>query len=170
MRWDLTTGKLRAYGGFNLEAINHKVKVNSMGEEAQEMNYPNIYVEISMAHTNNEYSIDKITRYNYKNYYFTLSNSSVANDYHNDWDHFEEAPFKYTYEPVVGIDNKYLFTADNYTSIYELYYFGYISGENQPWNGDENTKDKVSIWEPITKENWKSKNVYFKYDKIIGLD
>lgn len=170
MRWDLTTGKLRAYGGFNLEAINHKVKVNNMGEEAQEMNYPNIYVEISMTFTNDEYSINKVTRYNYKNYYFTLSNSSTVNDYHNDWDHFEEAPFKYAYEPVVGTDDKYLFTTDNYTSIYEIYYFGYISGENQPWNGDDNTKDKVSIWQPITKENWKSKNVYFKYDKIIGLD
>jgi len=35
MRWDLASGKLRAYGGFNLEAINHKVKVNSTGGDAE---------------------------------------------------------------------------------------------------------------------------------------
>lgn len=178
MRWDLISGKLRAYGGFNLEAINHRVKVNSKDGDAQETNYPNIYVEIDMSQTSNEYSISKITRYNYKNYYFTLIDENKKDDneneiitYYNDWDHFTEAPFNWTYSPVMDADQKdYLKTGKNYSTVFEIYYFGYINEKTDPWNGDMATLKDVILWKPITKENWKVDNAYFKLDKIVSLD
>lgn len=178
MRWDLMSGKLRAYGGFNLEAINHRVKVNSKDGDAQETNYPNIYVEIDMKQTSDEYSISKITRYNYKNYYFTLidgnkkdNNGNEIITYYNDWDHFTEAPFNWAYSLVMNVNQKeYLKTGKNYSTIFETYYFGYINEKIDPWNGDMATLKDVILWKPITKENWKVDNAYFKLDKIVSLD
>lgn len=168
MRWDLTSGKLRAYGGFNLEAINHKVKVNSSGGDAEETNYPGIYVEVNMNHEAGDlYSIDRVNRYNYKNYYFRL-NGETSN-YHNDWDCFDEAPFSYDYVPAMdGIE--YRKTGNNYTAIFEIYYFGYINEKQDPWNGDKSTLSQVKTWKKITKDNWKAQNAYFKTNEIIGLD
>lgn len=168
MRWDLTSGKLRAYGGFNLEAINHKVKVSSSGGDAEETNYPGIYVEVNMNHEAGDlYSIDRVNRYNYKNYYFRLNGET--SDYHNDWDCFDEAPFSYDYVPAMdGIE--YRKTGNNYTAIFEIYYFGYINEKQDPWNGDKSTLSQVKIWKKITKDNWKAENAYFKTNEIIGLD
>lgn len=168
MRWDLTSGKLRAYGGFNLEAINHKVKVSSSGGDAEETNYPGIYVEVNMDHEAGDlYSIDRVSRYNYKNYYFRLNDETSG--YHNDWDCFDEAPFIYDYVPAMdGI--KYRKTGNNYTAIFEVYYFGYIDEKQGPWNGDEATLSQIKVWKKITKDNWQAENVYFKANKITGLD
>lgn len=168
MRWDLTSGKLRAYGGFNLEAINHKVKVSSSGGDAEETNYPGIYVEVNMNHEAGDlYSIDRVNRYNYKNYYFRLNGET--SDYHNDWDCFDEVPFSYDYVPAMdGIE--YRKTGNNYTAIFEIYYFGYINEKQDPWNGDKSTLSQVKIWKKITKDNWKAENAYFKTNEIIGLD
>lgn len=168
MRWDLTSGKLRAYGGFNLEAINHKVKVSSSGGDAEETNYPGIYVEINMDHEAGDlYSIDRVSRYNYKNYYFRLNDE--ISGYHNDWDYFDEAPFTYDYVPVMD-GTKYRKTGNNYTAIFEIYYFGYIDEKQGPWNGDEATLSQIKVWKKITKDNWQAENAYFKTNKITGLD
>lgn len=168
MRWDLTSGKLRAYGGFNLEAINHKVKVSSSGGDAEETNYPGIYVEVNMDHKAGDlYSIDRVNRYNYKNYYFRLNGET--NGYHNDWDCFDEAPFSYDYIPAMD-GTEYRKTGNNYTAIFEIYYFGYINEKQDPWNGDKSTLSQVKTWKKITKDNWKAENAYFKTNEIIGLD
>lgn len=168
MRWDLTSGKLRAYGGFNLEAINHKVKVSSSGGDAEETNYPGIYVEVNMGHEASDlYSIDRVSRYNYKNYYFRLNDET--SNYHNDWDCFDEAPFTYDYVPVMD-ETEYRKTGNNYTAIFEVYYFGYIDEKQSPWNGDKITLSKIKTWKKITKDNWKAENAYFKINKIVDLD
>lgn len=176
MRWDLATGKLRAYSGFNLEAINHKVKVNETGQDAEQLNDPPIYVEIknvdnsSTGYKNNSnYIFDKVKTYNYKQYYFKLSGDET-NTYYNNWEIFETAPFKYTYEVVKDSDGNYRRTTNNYTGVFDNYYFGYKDDKTKiPWDGTEGI-EVITNYRKITKDNWQAKTPYFKAENILGLD
>lgn len=176
MRWDLATGKLRAYSGFNLEAINHKVKVNETGQDAEQLNDPPIYVEIknvdnsSTGYKNNSnYIFDKVKTYNYKQYYFKLSDDET-NTYYNNWEIFETAPFKYTYEVVKDSDGNYRRTTNNYTGVFDNYYFGYKDDKAKiPWDGTEGI-EVITNYRKITKDNWQAKTPYFKAENILGLD
>lgn len=176
MRWDLATGKLRAYSGFNLEAINHKVKVNETGQDAEQLNDPPIYVEIknvdnsSTGYKNNSnYIFDKVKTYNYKQYYFKLSGDET-NTYYNNWEIFETAPFKYTYEVVKDSDGNDRRTTNNYTGVFDNYYFGYKDDKAKiPWDGTEGI-EVITNYRKITKDNWQAKTPYFKAENILGLD
>ena len=176
MRWDLATGKLRAYSGFNLEAINHKVKVNETGQDAEQLNDPPIYVEVknvdnsSTGYKNNSnYIFDKVKTYNYKQYYFKLSGDET-NTYYNNWEIFETAPFKYTYEVVKDSDGNYRRTTNNYTGVFDNYYFGYKDDKAKiPWDGTEGI-EVITNYRKITKDNWQAKTPYFKAENILGLD
>ena len=173
MRWDLASGKLRAYGGFNLEAINHKVKVNSTDGDAEQLNYPPIYVEIKAQdgsagyNSSSDYIYDRVKIHNYRQYYFQLNGDAT---YYNNWDIFETAPFQYTYEVIKDSDGNYCRTVDNYTGIFDQYYFGYKDNtDKEPWSGDENI-ELVTNYKKITKDNWKANTPYFRVENIIGLD
>lgn len=173
MRWDLASGKLRAYGGFNLEAINHKVKVNSTGGDAEQLNYPPIYVEIKAQdgsagyNSSSDYIYDRVKIHNYRQYYFQLNGDTT---YYNNWEIFETAPFQYTYEVIKDSDGNYCRTVDNYTGIFDQYYFGYKDNtDKEPWSGDENI-ELVTNYKKITKDNWKANTPYFRVENIIGLD
>ena len=175
MRWDLATGKLRAYSGFNLEAINHKVKVNETGQDAEQLNDPSIYVEIKDVGSGKGYTeisnyiFDKVKTYNYKQYYFKLSGDET-NTYYNNWEIFETAPFKYAYEVVKDSDGNYRQTTNNYTGVFDNYYFGYKDNKAKiPWDGTEGIK-VITNYRKITKDNWQAKTPYFKAENILGLD
>lgn len=173
MRWDLASGKLRAYGGFNLEAINHKVKVNSTGGDAEQLNYPPIYVEIKAQdgsegyNSSSDYIYNRVKIHNYRQYYFQLNGDTT---YYNNWEIFETAPFQYTYEVIKDSDGNYCRTVDNYTGIFDQYYFGYKdNADKEPWNGDKNI-ESITNYKKITKDNWQANTPYFRVENIIGLD
>lgn len=174
MRWDLASGKLRAYGGFNLEAINHKVKVNSTGGDAEQLNYPPIYVEIKTRDDGNvgynlssDYIYDRVKMHNYRQYYFQLNGDAT---YYNNWEIFETAPFQYTYEVIKDSDGNCCRTVDNYTGVFDQYYFGYKdNADKEPWNEGEDIK-LITHYKKITKDNWQANTPYFRIENIIGLD